>query len=123
MVYDTGGRETSTSFDGKLLAAVERDLNRHSVVITDYTAGDGLGVEHVPGFDRRGLLTSRTRGTQRMCWDYDGDGNRTRLTDTHGTTTTYVEIGPLWMRQDSGAAHRKIRAIRAYLVTTTLVRL
>ena len=54
--YDEGGRESSTSFDGKLLAAVDRDLIRRSVIITDYTAGDGLGVEHVLGFDRRGQL-------------------------------------------------------------------
>ena len=88
--YDKGGRESSTSFDGKLLAVVERDLIRRCVVITDYSAGDGLGVEHALGFDRRGLLTSRTRGTQGMSWEYDGDGNRTRFTDTHGNTTTYA---------------------------------
>lgn len=88
--YDSAGRESSTSFDGKLLASVERDLIRRRMIITDYTGPDGLAVEHELAFDRRGQLTSRTRGAGRMSWEYDADGNRTGFTDAHGTTTTYV---------------------------------
>lgn len=88
--YDSAGRESSTSVDGKLLAAVERDLIRRRVIITDYTGADGLVVEHELAFDRRGQLTSRTRGSRGMSWEYDADGNRTGFTDVHGTTTTYV---------------------------------
>jgi RHS repeat-associated protein len=87
--YDQAGRESSTSFDGKLLAGIERDPARRSVVITDHTAGDGLAVEHELGFDRRGLLTSRTRGNKGLSWAYDADGHRTAFTDANGTTTTY----------------------------------
>ena len=88
--YDSAGRESSTSFDGKLLAAVERDLMRRRVTITDYTGADGLAVEHELAFDRRGQLTSRTRGARGMSWEYDADGNRTGFTDADGTTTRYV---------------------------------
>jgi RHS repeat-associated protein len=88
--YDTAGREATTSFDGKLLACIERDLVRRRVVIADYTAGDGLAVDHELVFDRRGLLTSRSRGSQGMSWEYDGDGNRTGFTDAEGTTTAYT---------------------------------
>ena len=88
--YDTAGREATTSVDGKLIAAIDRDLLRRRTVITDYTGGDGLAVEHELGFDRRGLLTSRTRGAQGLSWEYDGDGNRTGFTDAHGTTTSYT---------------------------------
>ena len=88
--YDPAGRESSTSFDGKLLAAVERDLIRRRVIITDYTGADGLAVEHELAYDRRGQLTSRTRGGRGMSWEYDADGNRTGFTDAHGTTTTYI---------------------------------
>jgi RHS repeat-associated protein len=35
-------------------------------------------------------LASRTRGGQGLSWEYDGDGNRTRFTDAHGTTTIYT---------------------------------
>jgi RHS repeat-associated protein len=88
--YDRAGRESSTSFDGKLIAGVERDLIRRRVIITDYTGADGLAVAHELAFDRRGQLSSRTRGAGRMSWEYDADGNRTGFTDAHGTTTTYV---------------------------------
>ena len=47
-------------------------------------------MEHELAFDRRGQLTSRTRGGWGMSWEYDADGNRTGFTDVHGTTTTYV---------------------------------
>ncbi|GAB14236.1 hypothetical protein ARGLB_061_00010, partial [Arthrobacter globiformis NBRC 12137] len=87
--YDPAGRESSTSFDGKLLAGIERDPVRRSVVITDHTGGDGFAVEHELGFDRRGLLTSRTRGNEGLSWAYDADGHRTAFTDANGTTTTY----------------------------------
>ncbi|WP_264356271.1 DUF6531 domain-containing protein [Pseudarthrobacter sp. MM222] len=88
--YDSAGRETSTSVDGKLLAAVERDLIRRRMIITDYTGADGLAVEHELAFDRRGQLTSRTRGGRGMSWEYGADGNRAGFTDVHGTNTTYV---------------------------------
>ena len=88
--YDSAGRESSTSFDGKLIAGVERDLIRRRVIITDYTGADGLAVEHELAYDRRGQLTSRTRGGRGMSWEYDADGNRTGFTDAHGTTTTYI---------------------------------
>ncbi|MEC5193550.1 MULTISPECIES: RHS repeat domain-containing protein, partial [unclassified Arthrobacter] len=88
--YDAAGQEAATSVDGKLLAAVERDLIRRLIIITDYTGADGLAVDHELGFDRRWQLASRTRGGQGLSWGYDGDGNRTRFTDAHGTTTTYV---------------------------------
>jgi len=88
--YDRAGGESSTSFDGKLIAGVERDLIRRRVIITDYTGADGLAVEHELAYDRRGQLTSRTRGGWGMSWEYDADGNRTGFTDVHGTTTTYV---------------------------------
>lgn len=88
--YDRAGGESSTSFDGKLIAGVERDLIRRRVIITDYTGADGLAVEHELAYDRRGQLTSRTRGGWGLSWEYDADGNRTGFTDVHGTTTTYV---------------------------------
>ncbi|WP_410558215.1 DUF6531 domain-containing protein [Arthrobacter globiformis] len=88
--YDRAGRESSTSFDGKLLAAVDRDPARRRVVITDYTGPAGLAVEHELGFDRRGLLTSRTRAGQGLSWEYDADRHRTGFTDANGTTTTYT---------------------------------
>lgn len=49
------------------------------------TDPDGLAVEHELVFDRRGLLTSRTRGSQGMSWEYDG--NRTEFTDSLNSTT------------------------------------
>ena len=88
--YDQAGRESSTSFDGKLIAAVDRDVIRRRVTVTDHTRPDGLAVEHELAYDRRGLLTSRTRAGDRLSWDYDADGNRTGFTDARGTTTTYV---------------------------------
>ncbi|AXJ10163.1 DUF6531 domain-containing protein [Arthrobacter sp. PM3] len=88
--YDAAGREATTSYDGKLIAGVERDPLRRRMIITDHTAPDGLAVEHELGFDRRGLLTSRTRGSRGLSWRYDADGNRTAFTDAHGTTTTYT---------------------------------
>jgi RHS repeat-associated protein len=88
--YDTAGREATTSVDGKLLAAIDRDLARRRTVITDHTAGDGFVVEHELVFDRRGQLLSRTRGSQGMSWEYDADGKRTAFTDANGTTTTYT---------------------------------
>jgi RHS repeat-associated protein len=88
--YDRAGREASTSSDGKLLAALDRDPVRRRVVITDHTGPDGLAVEHELGFDRRGLLTSRTRAGHGLSWEYDADGHRKSFTDAHGTTTTYT---------------------------------
>ncbi|MDI2033286.1 DUF6531 domain-containing protein [Paenarthrobacter nitroguajacolicus] len=89
--YDAAGREASTSVDGALIAAIERDLPGRRVLITDHTGGDGYAVEHELCFDRRGHLTRRTRGngtgTQVLSWEYDGDGNRTRFTTLAGTTT------------------------------------
>jgi RHS repeat-associated protein len=87
--YDAAGREATTSVDGKLVAAIERDPMRRRVLITDHTGGDGLAVEHELGFDRRGLLISRTRGGSGLSWRYDADGNRTGFTDAHGVTTSY----------------------------------
>ena len=87
--YDAAGREESTSFNGKLLSAVERDAVSRRVVITDHTGDDGLVVEHELGFNRRGQLTSRTRGGKGLSWSYDADGHRTGFTDAEGTTTTY----------------------------------
>ncbi|MBD7993836.1 type IV secretion protein Rhs [Arthrobacter sp. Sa2CUA1] len=87
--YDAAGREKSTSFNGRLLCSVDRDAMSRRVVITDHTGDDGLVVEHELGFDRRGQLTSRTRGGQGLSWSYDADGHRTGFTDTTGTTTTY----------------------------------
>ncbi|MBP3037638.1 type IV secretion protein Rhs [Arthrobacter sp. zg-ZUI100] len=88
--YDAAGRERSTSHNGKLLASVDRDRQNRRVVITDFTGDDGLAVEHELGFNRRGQLTSRTRGAQGLSWSYDADGNRTGFTDTTGTITTYT---------------------------------
>ena len=88
--YDAAGREQSTSRNGKLLASVDRDRMNRRVVVTDYTGDDGLTVEHELGFNRRGQLTSRTRGAEGMSWSYDADGNRTSFTDTSGATTTYT---------------------------------
>ncbi len=87
--YDAAGREKSTSYNGKQLASVDHDRMNRRMVITDHTGADGLTVEHELGFNRRGQLTSRTRGGQGMSWSYDADGNRTSFTDTTGTTTTY----------------------------------
>ncbi|WP_198318383.1 hypothetical protein [Arthrobacter sp. YN] len=47
--------------DGALIAAIERDLAGRRVVITDHTGGAGYAVEYELCFDRRGLLTSRTK--------------------------------------------------------------
>ncbi|WP_146067416.1 DUF6531 domain-containing protein [Arthrobacter sp. SX1312] len=95
--YDAAGQEATTSVDGRLVASIERDVMNRRVVITDHTgntgagaSGDGLVVEHELGFDRRGLLTSRTRGGAGLSWSYDADGNRTSFTDATGTTTTYT---------------------------------
>nr|WP_237686740.1 DUF6531 domain-containing protein [Arthrobacter jiangjiafuii] len=88
--YDAAGREESTSHNGKLLATARRDPLTRRVVIADHTGGDGLTVEHELGFNRRGQLTSRTRGSQGLSWSYDADGNRSGFTDAHGTTTTYA---------------------------------
>ncbi|MBG6224932.1 RHS repeat-associated protein [Arthrobacter sp. CAN_A2] len=95
--YDAAGQEAFTSVDGRLLAAIHRDPMNRRVVITDHTGnagagagGDGLVVEHELAFNRRGQLTSRTRGDQGLSWVYDADGNRTAFTDTQGTTTTYT---------------------------------
>ncbi|MCC3293619.1 DUF6531 domain-containing protein [Arthrobacter sp. zg-Y411] len=88
--YDAAGREQSTSRNGKLLASVDRDQMNRRVVVTDFTGDDGLTVEHELGFNRRGQLTSRTRGAEGVSWSYDADGNRTSFTDTAGTTTTYA---------------------------------
>ena len=40
--YDAAGREQSTSWNGKLLAAVDRDRMNRRVVVTDFTGNDGL---------------------------------------------------------------------------------
>ena len=87
--YDRSGREVSTSYDGEVLSTISRDLVNRRVVVEDHTAPDGLVTEHEFGFDRRGLLTSRTRGAQALSWSYDADGRRTGFTDAHGVTTTY----------------------------------
>lgn len=57
--------------DGKLLASIQRDRLRRSVVISDSLGGEGLAVEHELGFDRCGRLTSRTRGSRGLSWAYD----------------------------------------------------
>nr|WP_237686509.1 DUF6531 domain-containing protein [Arthrobacter jiangjiafuii] len=88
--HDRAGREVSTSYNGKLLSAVDRDPATRRLVITDHTGADGLTVEHELGFNRRGQLTSRTRGGQGLSWSYDADGHRTGFTDATGTTTTYA---------------------------------
>lgn len=87
--YDAAGRQDSTSFNGKLLSSVARDGVSRRVVITDHSGADGLVVEHELGFNRRGQLTSRTRGGQGLSWSYDADGYRTGFTDATGTTTSY----------------------------------
>ena len=91
--HDAAGREQGTSYNGKLLASVDRDPATRRVVVTDHTGADGLTVEHELGFNRRGQLTSRTRGAQGLSWSYDADGNRTGFTDATGTTTTYARDG------------------------------
>ncbi|UWX97481.1 DUF6531 domain-containing protein [Arthrobacter zhaoxinii] len=88
--YDRAGRKATTSRNGKLIASVDRDVRSRRVVVTDYTGSDGLAVEHDLGFNRRGQLTSRTRGGRGLSWEYDSDGNRTGFTDANGTTTTYT---------------------------------
>ncbi|WP_434993128.1 DUF6531 domain-containing protein [Arthrobacter sp. Ld5] len=95
--YDAAGQEKTTSVDGRLIASVDRDVMTRRIVITDHTGtagagqgADGLVVEHELGFNRRGQLTSRTRGGQGLSWAYDADGNRTSFTDAQGTTTTYT---------------------------------
>ena len=87
--YDSSGREITTSFDGTLLATIDRNMASRRVVISDYTGPDGLVTDHELGFDRRGLLTSRTRGGELLSWEYDADGRRTGFTDAYGTSTTY----------------------------------
>ncbi|MDR6637635.1 DUF6531 domain-containing protein [Paenarthrobacter nitroguajacolicus] len=84
--YDTAGREASTSVDGALIAAIERDLPGRRAVITDHTAGAGYAVEHELCFDRRGLLTRKSNGNRTLLWEYDADGNRTGFTTAAGTT-------------------------------------
>ncbi|CEA07905.1 putative deoxyribonuclease RhsA [Arthrobacter saudimassiliensis] len=88
--YDTAGQEQSTSYNGRVLAEIRRDKLNRRIVIADSTGTDGLVIEHELGFNRRGQLTSRTRGAQGMTWAYDADGNRTAYTDPTGTTTTYT---------------------------------
>jgi RHS repeat-associated protein len=88
--YDRAGREATTTVDGKLISSISREPLRRRVVITDYTGPDGLAVDHELGFDRRGRLTSRTRGAQGLSWEYDRDGDRTSFTDAHGIKTTYA---------------------------------
>ncbi|MFL4475199.1 RHS repeat-associated core domain-containing protein [Paeniglutamicibacter sp. MACA_103] len=88
--YDAAGREVSVSVDGELVSALERDLLRRRVVVTDYSGANGLAVEHELSFDRRGLLTGRTRGGAGLSWEYDADGNRVRFTDAQGTVTAYT---------------------------------
>ncbi len=88
--YDTARREATTSVDGTLIAAIERDLPGRRAVITDHTAGAGYAVEHELCFDRRGLLTRKSNGNRTLLWEYDGDGNRTGFTDPAGTTTRYT---------------------------------
>ncbi|MFK0040039.1 DUF6531 domain-containing protein [Paenarthrobacter sp. NPDC090517] len=88
--YDAPGREATTSVDGTLLAAIERESTRRRVVITDHTGGAGYAVEHELCFDRRGLLIRKSNGTQTLGWEYDADGNRTGFTDPTGTTTRYT---------------------------------
>ena len=88
--YDRAGQQVATTYNGKQLARIERDRVSRRVVIEDFTGGDGLAVEHELGFNRRGQLTSRTRGAQGLSWEYDADGNRVSFTDTAGTTTRYL---------------------------------
>ncbi|CEA06761.1 Putative deoxyribonuclease RhsC [Arthrobacter saudimassiliensis] len=88
--YDTAGQETSTAYNGRLLAEIRRDKLNRRIVIADSTGTDGLVIEHELGFNRRGQLTSRTRGTGTQTWAYDADGHRTAYTDPTGTTTTYT---------------------------------
>ncbi|WP_354517704.1 RHS repeat-associated core domain-containing protein [Paenarthrobacter sp. 4246] len=76
--------------DGTLIAAITRDLAGRRVVITDHTGGAGYAVEHELCFDRRGLLTRKSRGAETLGWEYDGDGNRTGFTTPAGTTTRYT---------------------------------
>lgn len=84
--YDTAGREATTSVDGALVTAIERDLPARRLVITDHTGGAGYAVEHELCFDRRGHLTRKSTGDQTLTWEYDGDGNRTGFTTGAGTT-------------------------------------
>ncbi|WP_394247754.1 hypothetical protein [Arthrobacter pityocampae] len=95
--YDAAGQEATTSVDGRLIAAIHRDVANRRIVIADHTGNtgagaeaDGLVTEHELAFNRRGQLTSRTRGGAGLSWAYDADGHRTSFTDAHGTTTTYT---------------------------------
>lgn len=75
-----GGHGTAYDADQRVIATYDpagRQLSQ--------TDPDGLAVEHELVFDRRGLLTSRTRGSQGMSWEYDG--NRTEFTDSLNSTT------------------------------------
>ncbi|CEA06742.1 Putative deoxyribonuclease RhsC [Arthrobacter saudimassiliensis] len=87
--YNNAGQEQSTAFNGRVLAEIRRDTLNRRIVISDSTGTDGLVIEHELGFNRCGQLTSRTRGSQGMTWEYDADGHRTAYTDPTGATTTY----------------------------------
>lgn len=87
--YDAAGRLASTGSAGRTLVEVQRDATDRCLAITDRTRSDGHTVLHQLRYNRRGQLIERTRDGQGLTWDYDADGNRTRLTDPEGQVTGY----------------------------------
>ena len=87
--YDAAGRQVSLGVDGHSLMQINRDARSRSVRITDHTREDGVQVEQLLRFNRRGQLIQRLRDGRGPSWEYDADGNRTAMVDPHGTRTEF----------------------------------
>ena len=87
--YDATGRPTSTSVDGRVVAAIARDPRRRTVTITDHTGPGGV-TTHQLEWNRLGRLVRRTRDGRGVSWAYDADGRRVAMTTPDGHTTTYA---------------------------------
>ena len=87
--YDEAGQQVALAVDGRNLLQISRDARSRSVRITDHTREDGVEVEQLLRFNRRGQLIQRLRDGRGPSWDYDADGNRTATIDPRGVRTEF----------------------------------
>lgn len=87
--YDEAGRQVSLAVDGQMLMQISRDARSRTVRIADHTREDGVEVEQLLRFNRRGQLIERLRDGAGPSWEYDEDGNRTSMVDPQGTRTEF----------------------------------
>lgn len=126
-VHDEAGRETGMKVNGRWVAQLARDDRSRTTTITDYTRDDAKEVTHTLTYNRLGQLIERAtvedNTVESMRWEYDADGARTALVNTHGqrieyqrdltgriTTITHPTLGPVHVEYDAAGRIRETRA-------------